>query len=63
MIRSDSGSRFIAHNVSDYIHLVGFEQEFTHVETPEENEHIEVYNGILKKERYSTVLIIIYLRK
>lgn len=50
IIRSDNGSQFIARNVRDYIHLVGFEQEFTHVATPEENAHIEAYHGNLKRD-------------
>lgn len=49
VIRSDNGSQFIARNVRDYIHQVGFEQELTHVATPEENAHIEAYHGTLKK--------------
>ena len=50
IIRSDNGSQFIARNVRDYIHQVGFEQEFTHVATPEENAHIEAYHGTLKRD-------------
>ncbi len=50
IIRSDNGSQFIAHDVRDYLSLIGVEQEFTHVATPEENAHIEAYHGILKKE-------------
>lgn len=55
IIRSDNGSQFIAHNVRDYIHLVGFEQEFTHVATPEENAHIEAYHGTLKRDIFDRV--------
>ncbi len=50
IIRSDNGSQFIAHDVRDYLSLIGVEQEFTHVATPEENAHIEAYHGILKKD-------------
>ena len=50
IIRSNNGSQFIAHDVRDYLSLIGVEQEFTHVATPEENAHIEPYHGILKKE-------------
>jgi len=50
IIRSDNGSQFIARSVRDFIHTVGFEQEFTHVATPEENAHIEAYHGTLKRD-------------
>lgn len=50
VIRSDNGSQFIAKNVREYLGLIGVQQEFTHIETPEENAHIEAYHGILKKE-------------
>jgi len=50
VIRSDNGSQFIAEKVREYLGLVGVEQEFTHIATPEENAHIEAYHGILKKE-------------
>lgn len=50
VIRSDNGSQFIAKNVREYLGLIGVDQEFTHIATPEENAHIEAYHGILKKE-------------
>jgi putative transposase len=50
VIRSDNGSQFIAKDVREYLGLIGVEQEFTHIATPEENAHIEAYHGILKKE-------------
>ncbi|WP_233268497.1 hypothetical protein [Cellulophaga sp. L1A9] len=50
VIRSDNGSQFIANNVREYLGLIGVQQEFTHIATPEENAHIEAYHGILKKE-------------
>jgi putative transposase len=50
VIRSDNGSQFIAKNVREYLGIIGVQQEFTHVATPEENAHIEAYHGILKKE-------------
>lgn len=50
VIRSDNGSQFIAKKVREYLGLIGVQQEFTHVATPEENAHIEAYHGILKKE-------------
>ena len=50
VIRSDNGSQFIANSVREYISLVGIEQEFTHVATPEENAHIESYHGTLKRD-------------
>ena len=50
VIRSDNGSQFIAKNVREYLGLIGVQQEFTHIATPEENAHIEAYHGILKKE-------------
>lgn len=49
VIRSDNGSQFIAKSVREYLSLIGVEQEFTHVATPEENAHVEAYHGILKK--------------
>ena len=55
VIRSDNGSQFIAKNVREYLGLIGVQQEFTHVATPEENAHIEAYHGILKKEVFSRV--------
>ncbi len=53
VIRSDNGSQFIAKKVREYLGLVGVEQEFTHIATPEENAHIEAYHGILKKEVFN----------
>jgi len=50
VIRSDNGSQFIAKSVREYLGLIGVQQEFTHIATPEENAHIEAYHGILKKE-------------
>lgn len=50
VIRSDNGSQFIARNVREYLSLIGVQQEFTHIATPEENAHIEAYHGILRKE-------------
>jgi len=55
VIRSDNGSQFIAKSVREYLGLIGVQQEFTHVATPEENAHIEAYHGILKKEVFSRV--------
>jgi len=55
VIRSDNGSQFIARNVREYLGLIGVQQEFTHVATPEENAHIEAYHGILKKEVFKRV--------
>jgi putative transposase len=53
VIRSDNGSQFIAKRVREYLGLIGVQQEFTHVATPEENAHIEAYHGILKKEVFT----------
>jgi len=50
VIRSDNGSQFIAKNVREYLGLIGVDQEFTHIATPEENAHVEAYHGILRKE-------------
>lgn len=50
VIRSDNGSQFIAKSVREYLGLLGVQQEFTHIATPEENAHIEAYHDILKKE-------------
>ena len=50
VIRSDNGSQFIANNVREYLSLVGIQQEFTHVATPEENAHIEAFHGTLKRD-------------
>lgn len=55
VIRSDNGSQFIAKSVREYLGLIGVQQEFTHVATPEENAHIEAYHGILKKEVFARV--------
>jgi putative transposase len=55
VIRSDNGSQFIAKSVREYLGLIGVQQEFTHVATPEENAHIEAYHGILKKEVFTRV--------
>ena len=55
VIRGDNGSQFIAKNVREYLGLIGVQQEFTHVATPEENAHIEAYHGILKKEVFHRV--------
>lgn len=55
VIRSDNGSQFIANNVREYLGLIGVQQEFTHIATPEENAHIEAYHGILKKEIFKRV--------
>ena len=40
VIRTDNGSQFMAKNVREYLGLIGVQQEFTHVATPEENAHI-----------------------
>ena len=53
IIRSDNGSQFLAHKVREYLKMVGLEQEFTQVATPEENGHVEAYHGILKKELFN----------
>ena len=50
VIRSDNGSQFIAGSVREYLAMLGVEQEFTHVATPEENAHIESFHGILKRD-------------
>lgn len=50
VIRSDNGSQFIAHNVRNYLEMIGVQQEFTHVATPEENAHVEAYHGTLKRD-------------
>ena len=55
VIRSDNGSQFVAKSVREYLELIGVEQEFTHIATPEENAHIEAYHGILKKEVFKRV--------
>jgi putative transposase len=55
VIRSDNGSQFIAKKVREFLGLIGVQQEFTHVATPEENAHIEAYHGILKKEVFNRV--------
>jgi putative transposase len=55
VIRSDNGSQFIAKSVREYLGLLGVQQEFTHIATPEENAHIEAYHGILKKELFQRI--------
>ena len=52
IIRSDNGSQFIAARLREYLEMVGMDQEFTHVATPEENGHVEAYHGILKNELF-----------
>ena len=52
VIRSDNGSQFIANKLREYLKVVGINQEFTHVATPEENAHIEAYHGILKRDLF-----------
>lgn len=52
IIRSDNGSQFLARQVREYLQMVGLDQEFTHVATPEENGHVEAYHGILKRELF-----------
>ena len=52
VIRSDNGSQFIANKLREYLKIVGIDQEFTHVATPEENAHIEAYHGILKRDLF-----------
>ena len=52
IIRSDNGSQFIAAHVREYLQMVGMDQEFKHVATPEENGHVEAYHGILKNELF-----------
>ena len=53
VIRSDNGSQFTAKKVREYLGIIGVQQEFPHVATPEENAHIEAYHGILKKEVFA----------
>lgn len=53
IIRSDNGSQFLAKKVREYLKMVGLEQEFTHIATPEENGHVEAYHGILKRELFN----------
>lgn len=55
VIRSDNGSQFIAIKVREYLAMIGVQQKFTHIATPEENAHIEAYHGILKKEVFKRV--------
>ncbi len=55
IIRSDNGSQFIANSVREYISLIGIDQEFTHVATPEENAHIESYHGTLKRDIFDRI--------
>ena len=55
VIRSDNGSQFIARKVREYLGVIGVQQEFTHIATPEENAHIEAYHGILKKEVFKRI--------
>jgi putative transposase len=55
VIRSDNGSQFTARKVREYLGVIGVQQEFTHIATPEENAHIEAYHGILKKEVFKRV--------
>ena len=52
IIRSDNGSQFIAQRLCEYLALMGLQQEFTHVATPQENAHVEAYHGILQRELF-----------
>ena len=54
-MKCNYGSQFIAKSVRKYLVLIGVQQEFTHLATPEENAHIEAYHGILKKEVFTIV--------
>ena len=55
VIRSDNGSQFIARDVREFLGLIGVDQEFTHVATPEENAHIEAYHGTLKRDIFDRI--------
>jgi transposase InsO family protein len=55
VIRSDNGSQFISWDVREYLGLIGIEQEFTQVATPQENAHIEAYHGTLKRDVFDRV--------
>jgi len=52
VIRNDNGSQFIANKLREYLKIIGIDQEFTHIATPEENAHIEAYHGILKRDLF-----------
>ena len=54
VIRSDNGSQFIAKKVLEDLGLIGVQQKFTHIVTPEENAHIKAYHGIFKKEYFKS---------
>lgn len=52
VIRNDNGSQFIANKLREYLKVVGVDQEFTHIATPEENAHVEAYHGTLKRDLF-----------
>lgn len=52
VIWSDNRSQFIANKLREYLKIVGIDQEFTHIATPEVNAHKEAYHGILKRELF-----------
>lgn len=49
-LRNDNGSQFIAHQVREFLKMMGVYQEFTHVATPEENAYIESFFKLLQTE-------------
>lgn len=48
-IRSDNGSQFIAHEISQAMKYLGLEHEFIHPASPEENAHVESFHSILSR--------------
>ena len=49
VIRSDKRIQFIAKKVCKYLGLIGGQQEFTHIVTPEENADISLSRNIKKR--------------
>lgn len=49
-IRNGNGSQFIANNVKQDLRTAEANQEFTHIQTPEENSYIEAFHSIIQRE-------------
>lgn len=53
ILRSDNGSQYISKEFEEYCKIKGIYHEFTHARSPEENGHVEAYQGILEEELLS----------
>lgn len=55
VVGRDNCGQFIANSIREYLGLIGLQQKFTYVATPEENAHIKAYHGIFKIEIFQRV--------